>query len=96
MPARLTRTQAIRANCRLCDSESSIEYLKCTNENCALHPYRLGKYHKGKAKAIRAYCKWCTGCDKEEYKTPVTKIKSCPSGGCPLYRYRMGREEVLE
>ncbi|HJO91794.1 MAG TPA: hypothetical protein QF753_00200 [Victivallales bacterium] len=91
---RLTRTQAIKANCKMCDCESSTRYLKCSDESCSLHKYRLGTYHTGKSKAIRSYCKWCMGCDRGKYKTPLSEIKLCPSESeCPLYRYRMGEEE---
>ena len=92
---RLTRTQAIKSNCRMCDCETSIEYLKCDVENCSLHKYRLGNFHKGKVKARRDYCKWCMGCDGGKSSTALSEIKLCPSGSCPLYRYRMGREEIF-
>ena len=93
MSVRLTRTQAVKTNCRLCDCETSTEYLKCNDVQCPLHKYRLGKFHRGKAGAIRKYCLWCMGCDRGKYRTPTSEVKNCPSGDCPLFIYRMGVEE---
>lgn len=40
-------------------------------------------------KAIREYCLYCV-CDQ------ANEIKLCPSTGCPLYPFRMGKNPYLK
>ena len=40
-----------------------------------------------RSKAIRDYCLWCCGDSKPE-------VRKCISTNCPLWRFRMGNEDV--
>ena len=44
----LTGMSAIRAKCMECSSFSTVDVKKCPIVNCALYPFRLGKYPKSK------------------------------------------------
>ena len=46
------------------------------------------KEHTTRRDAIRAYCIWCCGDSKPE-------VRKCVSQNCPLWRFRMGVEDVL-
>lgn len=83
-----TPLKAIRKKCLDC-AGGQTEVRKCAEENCDLHPFRMGKGVKGKGsirKPIRRYCLWCCLGRSNE-------AKLCPSTGCPLYGYRSGRRE---
>lgn len=41
-----------------------------------------------RSKAIRDYCLWCSGDSKSE-------VRKCISTSCPLWRFRMGNEDVF-
>ena len=47
----------------------------------------MEEMYKTRRDAIRAYCIWCCGDSKSE-------VRKCISNDCPLWRFRMGVEDV--
>ena len=67
-------------------------------QTCPLYPFRLGG--KGnKADAIKLKCYICMGFVNKG-KSPVSKlqvrklVRECKDTDCPLFRYRLGKEEI--
>gem|GEM_PF-3467339 len=84
-----TPLKAIRAKCLDCSGGEYKEVSACPfdgkqDEECPLHPFRMGKGSRATLKSIRAYCLWCCNSQKLE-------IKLCPTVGCSLWEYRFGK-----
>ena len=45
------------------------------------------KEYAARREAVRAYCIWCCGDSKPE-------VRKCISKNCPLWRFRMGTEDI--
>lgn len=85
----MTPKQATTAFCRGCvDGLNHPERIEqCQGdqaipEACPLYPYRLGG-KRVTVKAIRKFCLQCQG------SSPG--VQDCPTGDCPLYDFRMGK-----
>ena len=88
----LNRRQAIRKRCLDCSGFSSKEVKTCIFKICPLFPYRLeiGKQNpQARDKAIRKYCLHeCMNGQRYE-------VRLCPSGDCPLFKFRQTRNTVV-
>ncbi len=86
---------SIREKCLNCSALSVNEVKNCLLNNCALHPYRLGKNpnfncssskkkYKSSVKSIRDKCIECCNGSKRE-------VKLCPLEDCALHPFRFGK-----
>ncbi len=85
----MTPAKAVRKYCLACCNGSSSEVKLCPVEDCALHPYRLGKAGKVKLKNIRQKCLDCSSYSPSE-------VKNCEHTECSLFDYRFGHNPKLK
>ena len=94
---RTTPGEAIRRHCRECVCDQYDEIKNCTAsvEVCKLYPYRRGvDRNRGervfsRLKTIRRECVACMGGSSES-------VKDCPSTGCALWQFRLGKGRCFD
>jgi hypothetical protein len=85
--SRLSRRAAIREKCIDCKGWERGEVKLCDfEEDCSLHPFRMGtgkQKPEERSKAIMYRCLWCMCGDRKE-------VTLCPSSQRALFPYRKG------
>lgn len=80
----MSRKLAIKARCLDCCGFSYKDRENCTEVDCPLHPYRLGKCEKGEsAKRTLSIKQFCTDCCLGDRQETI----NCGSENCPLHEY---------
>jgi hypothetical protein len=83
--SRLSRRVAIRERCLDCQGRERGGVTLCDfDDDCTLHPFRMGTGKQDpeqRGKAIKTYCLWCMVDDERE-------VTLCPSSRCSLFPYR--------
>lgn len=87
----VTRGTAIRQKCLDCSGGSYGAVRNCSQTNCTLYRYRMGREQPGlpggrvtRNRAIRLMCRSCC-CGN------WTEVRRCAAKKCPLYPYRLGK-----
>jgi hypothetical protein len=78
-----TPLRSVRARCLDC-AENSAYVRNCMEDNCPLHPIRMGKGSRTVLKPIRRYCLWC--CAGSEHE-----VRLCTAEDCSLHSHRFGK-----
>jgi hypothetical protein len=81
--------KAIKAYCLNCCHGKANQVQICSDVDCDIHQYRLGRKQRGSApsarKSIGLHCGKCS-CYS------INDVENCQNTGCRLYPYRMGKK----